>query len=149
MAENARDPGGTSDRSALVETITEMIICELQRRGITITRDDGSPAVSADRCRVILNQAIRVGADRVGPEPGLGPVPDGLEKYIDHTLLKPEATPEDIDRFGELQWAYAGRLAARPASETTQIQFLNGFQWPDPTCQDLGRRRDNDFKAQP
>jgi formylmethanofuran dehydrogenase subunit E len=57
--------------------------------------------------------------------------------------------PEDIDRFGELQWAYAGRLAARPASETTQIQFLNDFQWPDPTCQDLGRRRDNDFKNQP
>jgi formylmethanofuran dehydrogenase subunit E len=60
-----------------------------------------------------------------------------------------EFEPEDIDRFGDLQWAYAGRLAARPASETTQIQFLNGFQWPDPTCQDLGRRRDNDFKAQP
>ncbi len=56
---------------------------------------------------------------------------------------------EDVDLFGELQWAYAGRLASRPASETTIVSFLDDFPWPEPTCQDLGRRRDNDFKDAP
>ncbi len=54
--------------------------------------------------------------------------------------------PEDIDLFGELQWAYAGRLAFRPASESVIIKILRDFTWPDPTCDDLGRRTDNDFK---
>ncbi len=54
--------------------------------------------------------------------------------------------PEDIDLFGELQWAYAGRLASRPASDSTLVDALPDFVWPEPTCQDLGRRRDNDFK---
>ncbi len=55
--------------------------------------------------------------------------------------------PEDIDLFGELQWAYAGRLASRPASESVIVETLHDFTWPDPTCEDLGRRTDNDFKG--
>ena len=54
--------------------------------------------------------------------------------------------PEDIDLFGQLQWAYAGRLASRPAAESVIIERLTDFAWPDPTCDDLGRRTDNDFK---
>ena len=60
-----------------------------------------------------------------------------------------DLAPEDVDIFGELQWAYAGRLVARPTSETTIIESSPDFVWPESTCQDLGRRRDNDFKNQP
>ncbi len=61
-------------------------------------------------------------------------------------LQSGEFEPEDIDRFGELQWAYAGRLASQPASASTRIEFLENYAWPEPTCDDLGRRTDNDFR---
>ena len=57
-----------------------------------------------------------------------------------------EFAPGDIDLFGELQWAYAGRLASRPASESTRVDVLTDFVWPEPTCDNLGRRSDNDYK---
>ncbi len=60
-----------------------------------------------------------------------------------------EFLPEDIDRFGELQWAYAKRLASSPPFQSTLVEHLTDFVWPEPTCDDLGRRRDNDFKDQP
>ncbi len=53
---------------------------------------------------------------------------------------------EDVDLFGDLQWAYAGLLASMPPSQATLVDFLTEFSWPEPTCQNLGRRRDNDFK---
>lgn len=43
--------------------------------------------------RELLNQT---GADRISLSPGAAGVPKDLAKYIDHTLLKPEATEEQI-----------------------------------------------------
>ena len=40
--------------------------------------------------------ALRQGADRLGAGPGIGRVGDGLAGFIDHTLLKPEATREQL-----------------------------------------------------
>ena len=37
-----------------------------------------------------------LGADRVGGKPGMGELPSGLAGYIDHTLLKPEATRTEV-----------------------------------------------------
>jgi len=39
------------------------------------------------------------GADRVGGKPGMGRLPTGLASYIDHTLLKPEATRQEVDEL--------------------------------------------------
>ena len=44
-----------------------------------------------------LKQLVDIGADRVGHRPGAGLVPSELAGYIDHTLLKPEATREEIE----------------------------------------------------
>jgi len=57
--------------------------------------------------------------------------------------------PADIGLFGELQWAYALRLASQPAAASTVVEVLTAFAWPPPTCEALGSRRDNDFKDQP
>jgi acetolactate decarboxylase len=64
-------------------------------------------------------------------------------------LLGGDYSPEDIDLFGRLQWDYARRLVQRPASESFAVEHLHDFVWPDPTCLDLGRRSDNDFKDAP
>lgn len=58
-------------------------------------------------------------------------------------------TPAEIDRFQELQWAYARRLIARPLAEAFLVKDLTGFAWPDPLCGDLGCRKDNDYKNVP
>jgi formylmethanofuran dehydrogenase subunit E len=58
-------------------------------------------------------------------------------------------TPENIDRFQELQWAYARRLIGRPLKESFLVEEIRGFTWPAPACKDLGKRRDNDYKNVP
>ena len=58
-------------------------------------------------------------------------------------------TPQDIDRFQELQWAYAKSLLSRPLKESFIIEKVENYQWPDPLRKDLGKRRDNDYKNVP
>lgn len=45
-----------------------------------------------ERVGIILDQ----GADRVSAAPGVGPVGRDVARYIDHTLLKPDATREQV-----------------------------------------------------
>ena len=97
MTDNIHD--SSPGRSELVDIITKTVVCELQRLGYSIKGTDGKPAIDPIVCRNLMNQVIQSGADRVGAQPGVGSIPDGLGKYIDHTLLKPEATPEDIDKL--------------------------------------------------
>jgi formylmethanofuran dehydrogenase subunit E len=58
-------------------------------------------------------------------------------------------TPQDLDRFQELQWAYARRLINRPLTEAFLVEKAKDYQWPDPVCRDPGKRRDNDYKNAP
>ncbi len=58
-------------------------------------------------------------------------------------------TPKDIDSFQELQWAYARRLISRPLNESFFVKKMEGFEWPRSICQDLGKRKDNDYKNVP
>jgi deoxyribose-phosphate aldolase len=39
------------------------------------------------------------GACRVGAHPGIGPLKDNVAQYIDHTLLKPEATRSQVEKL--------------------------------------------------
>jgi len=57
--------------------------------------------------------------------------------------------PADIERFQDLQWAYAKKLVSRPAIESVDLTDQPAYAWPDPPCKDLGQRRDNDFKNVP
>ncbi len=43
-----------------------------------------------------VRQLVGLGADRVGHRPGGGSVPSDLAEYIDHTLLRPDATWQEI-----------------------------------------------------
>jgi len=57
--------------------------------------------------------------------------------------------PADIDLFQDLQWAYAKKLVTRPAIESVDVTENPNYAWPEPPCQDMGRRRDNDYKDVP
>jgi deoxyribose-phosphate aldolase len=53
----------------------------------------------ADKTPDHVRQIIQHGADRISYIPGEGQVPRDIAKYIDHTLLKPDATEDDIRKL--------------------------------------------------
>jgi formylmethanofuran dehydrogenase subunit E len=57
--------------------------------------------------------------------------------------------PKDIDFFQELQWAYAKRMVNRPLTESFIIEEKKDYKWPEASCKDLGKRKDNDYKHVP
>ena len=58
-------------------------------------------------------------------------------------------TPADLDLFQDLQWAYARKLVSRAASDSVDLVEALDYAWPAPPCNDVGRRRDNDYKDAP
>ncbi len=75
------------DREKLIEAVTQEVLTALTMRY------DVCESPEAVR-NVVAN-----GADRVSFHGEAADVPMDLAKYIDHTLLKPEASAEDIDKL--------------------------------------------------
>lgn len=80
---------GPMDRELLVELVTKEVLAALAER----------TDVCADPQR--LRRVVANGADRVAFHGDGAEVPLDLARYIDHTLLKPEATAADVDRICE------------------------------------------------
>lgn len=66
------------------------------------------PAPSCNWCWVcpecksaVVEEIARNGASRIAADPGIGPIPRQLAKMIDHTLLKPDASREQVTRLCE------------------------------------------------
>ncbi len=57
--------------------------------------------------------------------------------------------PKDIDIFQELQWAYAKRMVSKPLKDSFIVQEVRDYKWPEPSCKDMGKRKDNDYKNVP
>lgn len=75
----------TTDRDALVEAVTREVLAAL--------------ATGMDLCDTPekVRRVVANGADRVSFHGDAAEVPLDLARYIDHTLLKPEATADEID----------------------------------------------------
>ncbi len=75
------------EREILVELITREVMAAI--------------AADSDICDnpEAVRRVVANGADRVAFHGEAAEVPLDIAKYIDHTLLKPEATAEDIDRL--------------------------------------------------
>lgn len=77
----------------LVEQITDQIIARLAaERGDETNGDDGAPCSPHH-----LACALQAGAARIGLQWGQAAAAADVAKYIDHTLLKPEATRAEIE----------------------------------------------------
>lgn len=79
--------GHDSDRELLIELVTREVLAALAER------NDVCSSPEQVR-RVVANGADRVAFHGAGDE-----VPADLARYIDHTLLKPDTTSEEIDRI--------------------------------------------------
>lgn len=82
-----------TDRDAIIEAVTREVIAVLG------TDDE----CTGDDCAVHSSEKVRAivanGASRVTFSGTAAEVPADLHKYIDHTLLKPDATEADVDRI--------------------------------------------------
>ena len=84
----------TEERDELIEAITREVMAAL---AVGTCPDCGGScaAHSADRVRDVVTS----GAERIAYNGRGADVPRDLARYIDHTLLKPDATAADIDRL--------------------------------------------------
>ncbi len=84
------------DRERLIETITRQVLAALPGASDACLDCQANCAV---RCPDKVRRVVDTGASRVGFRGAAAEVPRDLARYIDHTLLKPDATAADIDRL--------------------------------------------------
>lgn len=85
--------GDTLER--MIEGITRQVLLQLQQNG----GRNGSPgqaSMSPSNYNDRVQPVIAAGADRVASTLGVAPTDGRLAHYIDHTLLKPDASQEEI-----------------------------------------------------
>jgi deoxyribose-phosphate aldolase len=91
------------ERSQLIEAITRQVMAGLAAPGSGAGPDglDCATCVGgcAARCAPKVAEVVAGGASRVTYTGEAGHVPADLARYIDHTLLKPDATAADIDKL--------------------------------------------------
>jgi deoxyribose-phosphate aldolase len=92
--------GHMDDRQALIEAITREVLAALP--GAVPGASDACRDCQANcavRCSDRVRRVVESGATRVGFRGAASEVPGDLARYIDHTLLRPDATAADIDRL--------------------------------------------------
>ena len=83
-----------SDQQAIIEEVTRRVLAALApSRGCCADCEGGCAACCSDEVRHVVG----AGACRISYCGNGGRVPSDLGQYIDHTLLKPETTPQQID----------------------------------------------------
>ena len=87
-----------SEREALVEAVVERVMAALRRPDQACPDCTGGCAAC---CSDKVRETVGAGATRISYHGDGGKVPADLAPFIDHTLLKPDATAEDIDRYCE------------------------------------------------
>jgi deoxyribose-phosphate aldolase len=91
----------------LVRTITEEVLSYLGAAGgvnlAGLEIDDvicpGCDQQCVEKCARKTRKVIDAGADRISAGPDVKPLEEGVAALIDHTLLKPDATREDIRKL--------------------------------------------------
>jgi deoxyribose-phosphate aldolase len=74
---------------------------------------------------------VSAGVARIGAGVGTGRVPEGLAGYIDHTLLKPDATREQLFALAEEARKYTfATVCVNSANVRLMAQFLHGSGVP-------------------
>jgi deoxyribose-phosphate aldolase len=95
----AYSPNGDID--LLIEQITDAIVARLNGDGLDQAGMCGCTSECFNRCPERMHRVVDAGASRIGLVLGETASAKDWASLIDHTLLKPEATDEDIKRLCE------------------------------------------------
>ena len=124
------------ERERLIDAVSARVLELLAAQG------DGSCADCEGACAAQCSDKVRamvaVGAERVSYNGAGGEVPGDLAAFIDNTLLKPDATPGDIDRLCDeaAEYGFASvcvnpvwvrRAAARLRGSGVKVTSVVGF----------------------
>ena len=84
---------------ALIEAVTREVLAALAERGACDCSDPSCQGACAAHCSDTVRGVVSTGADRISYSGNGAEVPRDLARFIDHTLLRPDATASDIDRL--------------------------------------------------
>jgi deoxyribose-phosphate aldolase len=130
------------DRQTLIEEITRRVLAALESQGGHGAHGGGCCADCAGGCAACCSDQARnvvgAGACRLSYCGHGGKVPSDLAQYIDHTLLKADATPAELDRIcdeaREYQFAavcvnpaWVKRAATRLRGSGVRVASVVGF----------------------
>ena len=123
----------TPDIEILVEQITREVVAMLrvQQDSSVCTLAIGGTCSSCMLCvekrPALVQQFVDAGAVRLGAAPGLVRVPAGVAQYIDHTLLKPEATADQIATLcAEAREHHFAAVCVNPCNIRQCTELLRG-----------------------
>ncbi len=115
----------SADLQRLVEIITEEVM-NAQRRAASAPAQCSCHAVLYDCCPDRLRGVLDAGASRLGLH-ATGGAAGSVAGMIDHTLLKPDATRQDIEKLcGEAAQFHFATVCVNPAWVSLSAQLLRG-----------------------
>ncbi len=106
-----------SNREQLVETVTRQVLTALSgRTDPQAKRCADCKGGCAAQCSDKVRKMVQAGAGRMSYNGDAHKVPSDIAHFIDHTLLKPDATAESIDKLCDeaLQYRFAA-VCVNPA----------------------------------
>ena len=123
------------------ENLSDQDVERIAERMAAMSGDSGSAIctnLACALCRLcadtnpeLVRQLVGMGADRIGHRPGGGDIPNDLAKYIDHTLLRPDATRQEIVDLCEeaAQYGFAS-VCVNPTYANLAAEQLRGNNIP-------------------
>lgn len=118
------------DFERLVEQITDVIVARLNGGAV----DDGACGCGStcfNRCPERMQRVVDAGASRIGVILGDGATASDWASLVDHTLLKPEASEQDIQRLCEEAARYGfASVCVNPSWVKTAACALRGSGVP-------------------
>lgn len=119
------------------EVLLALAETEAESRGEVVCTHDCAEGLCVQTCRDAVGRLVSAGASRVSA--GLGAVPADVEiaRLIDHTLLKPDATPDQIAQlcFEARTYGFAS-VCVNPAHVKLAAELLAGS--PVKVCTVIG-----------
>ena len=91
-----------STTDALIDAVTREVLAALNaRRGGDCCSDPSCQGACAAHCSDTVRGVVSTGAERISYSGDGSEVPRDLARFIDHTLLRPDATAAEIDTLCE------------------------------------------------
>jgi deoxyribose-phosphate aldolase len=123
---------------ALVDAVTREVLAALAGRGTGDCSDPSCQGACAAHCADKVRGVVSSGAGRISYSGDGAEVPRDLARFIDHTLLRPDATAADIDRLCDEARAFGfaavcvnptwvARCARRLRGSNVRVASVVGF----------------------
>jgi deoxyribose-phosphate aldolase len=116
-------------RDQLIEAITREVLASLGGPGVpgTAGQCTGCVGACAATCSTKVRDMVAGGATRVEYQGAAADVPTDLARYIDHTLLRPDAVAADIDKLcAEAKEFRFATVCVNPTWVRRAADFLRG-----------------------